>query len=327
MPTEQEHTSTGNIRVGTASWSEPEFVKAGWYPAGLAAGKRLPFYAHHFNLVELNSSFYALPSPKMCAKWVEETPADFLFDVKCFRLLSRHATKPDALPKDLRGEAEENSRGSIVLTPELEKEIAARFLEGLEPLERAGKLGALLLQMTPAFAPRTSDLTALEPLLRQLRGKGKHPRKVVLELRHHDWLDDRHREETTAFLKAECIALASIDGPPADGKHFTIMPAVDEVTDARLAYLRLHGRDAKAYLTGKTVAERFDYNYNDRELDEIMHRAMDLARQADDVHVVFNNNSRDYAPKAAERLRRKLGQQTQPDRSKMPRRPSQGTLF
>ena len=196
-----------------------------------------------------------------------------------------------------------NDRDNVILTPALEEEIAGRFLEALAPLEKAGQLGALLLQMTPGFAPRTTDLTALEPLLRQLRGNGKHSRKVVLELRHHDWLDEHHREKTGAFLR-EGITLASIDSPPADGKHFTIMPAVDEITDARLAYLRLHGRDAKAYLTGKTVAERFDYNYNDSELDEIMQRATDLSRQADEVHVVFNNNSRDSAPKGAERLRK-----------------------
>ena len=209
----------------------------------------------------------------------------------------------------------------------VEEEVAGRVLEALAPLENAGQLGALLLQMTPGFAPRTTDLTALDSLLGQLKWRGKDVRRVVLELRHHDWLDGRHREKTGAFLREEGVTLASIDGPPADGKHFTIMPSVDEITDARLAYLRLHGCDAKAYLTGKTVAERFDYNYNDRELEEIMHRAMDLSRQADDVHVVFNNNSRDYAPKAAERLRKKLGQQTRPDGSKMPHRPSQGTLF
>ena len=273
-------------------------------------------------MVELNSSFYALPSPRMCANWAAETPDGVLFDVKCFRLLSRHATKADALPKDLRGDAEENSRGSVILTRELEKEIAARFLEGLEPLERAGKLGALLLQMTPSFAPRTADLAALEPLLQQLRGDGEHPRQVVLELRHHDWLDGRHREQTTTFLRGQGVTLASIDGPPADANHFTIMPAVDEITAPTFAYLRLHGRDAKAYLTGKTVAERFHYNYNDRELDEIMGRAHDLSWQADEVHVIFNNNSRDYAPKAAERLRRKLGQV-----ERQPQTPKQANLF
>jgi uncharacterized protein YecE (DUF72 family) len=85
------------------------------------------------------------------------------------------------------------------------------------------------------------------------------------------------------------------------------MPAADVTTAPRLAYLRLHGRDASAYLTGRTVAERFHYDYSDAELDEVKDRADALARVADEVHVVFNNNSRDFAPRAAERLRRKLG--------------------
>ncbi len=317
-------TSSTSIRIGTASWSEPEFVKAGWYPQGLPAGQRLPYYAQQFDMVELNSSFYAIPAARMCERWAKETPDGFFFDVKCHRLLSRHATKADALPADLRDSAEVTDRGNVILTPALEEEVAGRFLAELEPLERAGKLGALLLQMTPGFAPRAADLAALEPLLQQLKGDGEQPRRVVLELRHHDWLDPRHREQTTAFLREAGVTLASIDGPPADAKHFTIMPSVDEITEPRLAYLRLHGRDAKAYLTGKTVAERFHYDYGDAELDEVAGRAQDLARHADEVHVVFNNNARDFAPRAAERLRQRLGQV---NRRRLPTRPKQGTLF
>ena len=306
---------TAAIRVGTASWSEPEFVKSGWYPKGLPAGHRLPYYAQFFDYVELNSSFYAIPAPTMCERWVKETPEGFLFDVKCHRLLSRHATKADALPKDIQGQVELTDRENVILTPALEEEVAGRFLEALAPLEKAGQLGALLLQLTPGFAPRTADLTALEPLLRQLKGRGKDSRHVVLELRHHDWLNERHRENTAAFLREQGVTLASTDGPPADAKHFTIMPAVDVVTDPRLAYLRLHGRDPQAYLTGKTVAERFHYDYSDDELGEVADRAHRLAAEADEVHVVFNNNARDYAPKAAERLRRKLGQMVREHRS------------
>ena len=297
-----------SIRVGTASWSEPEFVKAEWYPKGLAAGQRLSYYAQFFEYVELNSSFYAIPAAAMCAKWVRETPEGFLFDVKCHRLLSRHATKADALPKDLQDQVELTDRGNVILTPAQEEEVAGRFLEALAPLKEANQLGALLLQMTPGFAPRTTDLMALEPLLRQLKGQGQHPRRVVLELRHDDWLNARHYEQTLDFLREQGVTLASIDGPPADAKHFTIMPAVNAITDPRLAYLRLHGRDPKAYLTGKTVAERFHYDYSDEELGEVAERARHLAAEADEVHVVFNNNARDFAPKAAERLRRRLGQ-------------------
>ena len=214
-------------------------------------------------------------------------------------------------------------RGNVILTPELEHEVAARFLDELKPLVQAGKLGALLLQMVPGFGPRTADLTALEPLLRQLRSTEKGPRRVVVEFRNANWLSPTHRDQTVAFLREAGVTLASIDGPPADGKNITIMPAVDEITDGRLAYLRLHGRDAKAYLTGTTVATRFHYDYSDAEIAEVSERALALAEQADEVHVVFNNNSRDFAPVAAERLRRKLGQ-----RNKLPEPPrKQASLF
>ena len=316
-------TKPSTIRVGTASWSEPEFVKAEWYPKGLPAAQQLPFYAERFDLIELNSSFYAVPQARLCDRWARVTPDGFLFDVKCHRLLSRHATKPETLPRDLQDGAELTERGNVILTPELEHAVAARFLDELNPLEQAGKLGALLLQMQPGFGPRTADLTALEPLLRQLRGTGETPRNVVLELRNAEWLNDRHREQTVGFLQEAGVTLASIDGPPADPKHFTIMPAVDEVTDGRLAYLRLHGRDAQAYLTGKTVAERFHYDYSDAEIAGVSERALGLAKEVDEVHVVFNNNTRDVDPVAGERLRRNLGQ-----RNKLPGPPrKQATLF
>ena len=190
-------------------------------------------------------------------------------------------------------------------------------------------LGALLLQLTPSFAPRACDLGQLEELLRTLKGKGMAGRRVVVELRHRGWLEGARREETVAFFREQGVALASIDGPPADvEKHPTVMPAVDEITDERLTYLRLHGRDPEAYLTGRTVAERFHYDYSERELDEVLARTERLAEGADAVHVVFNNNARDFAPKAAERLRRRLGQVADAKPVPRPTGPlKQGLLF
>lgn len=304
-------------------------MRAGWYPPGLAAGRQLAFYARHFDLVELNSSFYALPQARQCERWVKETLPGFLFDAKVHRLLSRHATRPDMLPGDLRDQVEVTDRGNVVLTPMLEEEMAGRLLDALEPLERSGKLGALLLQLTPGFAPRACDLGQLEDLLRALKGQGGAGRRVVVELRHRGWLDGARRQETVAFFREQGVALASIDGPPAEvAKHPTVVPAVDETTDERLTYLRLHGRDPKAYLTGRTVAERFHYDYSESELDEVLARAERLASTSDEVHVVFNNNARDFAPKAAERLRRRLGQVAAPAPIRQPTGPlKQGELF
>ena len=78
-----------------------------------------------------------------------------------------------------------------------------------------------------------------------------------------------------------------------------VMPSeVDEVTNSNVAYLRLHGRNAKAYLTGKTVAARFDYDYTYNEIAEVAQRSSKLAREAREMHVIFNNNNLDYAPRA-----------------------------
>jgi uncharacterized protein YecE (DUF72 family) len=87
------------------------------------------------------------------------------------------------------------------------------------------------------------------------------------------------------------------------------MPSdLNEITNSQLAYLRLHGRDARAYTTGKTVAARFNYDYSDEEIGEVAQRARALAEKAKEVHVVFNNNALDSAPHAALRTRAALGQ-------------------
>lgn len=301
------------VRVGTASWSDPEFVRAGWYPPKLAAGRRLDYYAARFDMVELNSSFYAVPGRGQCARWAEATPEGFLFNVKVHRLLSRHATKPEALPPKFRDAVDTADRtGNVVLTPELERDFAANFLGEIAPLEQSGKLGALLLQLTPAFAPGRHGWEELDGLLQQLRGgstTGKHPRRVVVEPRHRGWLEGaRAREQTLTFLRDHGVTLAGVDAPAQ--AHFTILPPdFDTVTQPGLAYLRLHGRDAQAYTTGKTVAERFHYDYSDEELAQVGARVGRLAGLgAEEVHVVFNNNSRDFAPRAAERFREHIGQ-------------------
>jgi uncharacterized protein YecE (DUF72 family) len=97
-----------------------------------------------------------------------------------------------------------------------------------------------------------------------------------------------------------------VDAPPAD--NFQIMPPLDAVTNPSTAYLRAHGRNTKGYLTGKSVAERFAWQYTDGELEEIAGRARKLAESAGEVHVAFNNNRGDDAPTAAQRFRSLLGQ-------------------
>ena len=292
----------GRILVGTSSWADPGFVKE-WYPPGMAAKERLPWYAQRFEAVELNSSFYAVPDRSTVHKWVNDTPEGFTFDVKAHRALSRHAAPLDSLPPELRDEAETTGRGRVRLTPELEAALVARLVEETAPLAEAGKLGAYLLQLTPAFAPHRHELTELDGLVEAF---AQHP--LAIELRHRGWVRDNRREQTLSWFADRGVTFVSVDAPPGD--HIPIMPALDAVTADRLAYLRAHGRNTEGYLTGKSVAERFAWRYTDDELEEIAGRARSLAEEAREVHVAFNNNRGDDAPTAAQRFRSLLGQDT-----------------
>jgi uncharacterized protein YecE (DUF72 family) len=290
----------GRIRVGTSSWADPGFVKE-WYPRKLAAKERLPWYAQRFDLVELNSSFYAVPDRSTVHGWVEVTPPGFTFDVKLHRALSRHAAQVDSLPPDLRDQAQTAGRGRVALTPELETALASRIVEETAPLSEAGKLGTYLLQLTPAFSPARHQLEELDRLVDVFGALG-----LAIELRNRNWVDDRRREATLDWFADRGVSYVTVDAPPAD--NFQIMPPVDAVTNPSTAYLRAHGRNTKGYLTGRSVAERFAWQYTDEELEEIAGRARALAESAGEVHVAFNNNRGDDAPTAAQRFRALLGQ-------------------
>jgi uncharacterized protein YecE (DUF72 family) len=174
-----------------------------------------------------------------------------------------------------------------------------------EPLDKAGKLRAFLLQLTPAFAPGKHELAELDPVI-----EGLAPHPVAVEFRHRGWVRDGRVEETLSYLSERKAVFVCVDAPLED--QIPIMPPIDAVTNDSLAYMRLHGRNAEGYLRGKTVAERFAYRYSDDELGEVGDRVRGLAEQAGEVHVLFNNNRGDDAPTSAQRFMSLLGQDPGP---------------
>jgi uncharacterized protein YecE (DUF72 family) len=291
----------GKIFVGTASWSDPGFVER-WYPKKMAAGERLGWYAQHFELVEVNSTFYSVPEPRLVERWCATTPDDFIFDVKLHQLFSFHSTPARLLPPELQRRAETDPRGKVKSTPDLQEALLKAFLHSTSILRDAGKLGVLLLQLSPAFSPRKHELNELETLMEMLSDYD-----LAIEFRNRNWAVGDQWESTIDFMRKHRAILVNVDAPASD--HFTIMPSdVDAVTNPKAAYLRLHGRNARAYITGKTVAARFDYDYNDKEIAEVAKRSKKLAEEARELHVIFNNNNLDYAPRSALRLRKALGQ-------------------
>jgi uncharacterized protein YecE (DUF72 family) len=292
---------SGKILVGTASWSDPGFVER-WYPKKLPAVDRLAWYAQHFDLVEVNSTFYSVPEPRMVERWCAATPDAFTFDVKLHQLFSFHSTKAKLLPPDLQRRAEADAKGNVKPSRDVQEALLRVFLRATAIFRSAGKMGVLLLQLSPAFSPRKHELSELEPLIGMLDGH-----ELAIEFRNRNWAIGDQLQSTIDFVRKHAAIFVNVDTPTSD--HFTVMRSdMDEVTNSNVAYLRLHGRNAKAYITGKTVAARFDYDYNEKEIAEVAARSRKLAREARDLHVIFNNNNLDYAPHAAIRLRKALGQ-------------------
>ena len=188
----------------------------------------------------------------------------------------------------------------MILTPKLERLVVERILAEVEPLREAGKLGAFLLQLSPSFSPRKHELNELEQLASLFRDE-----RLAIELRNRNWLTHPNREETLAFFQSRRLPLVLIDAP--ESEHFTVMQSENLVTSPKLAYLRLHGRNERGYIAGKSVAERFNYDYSDAEIGGVATRVRDLAKETEEVHVAFNNNYSLYAPKAALRLRIAMG--------------------
>jgi uncharacterized protein YecE (DUF72 family) len=298
-------TQTGKILVGTASWSDPGFVKR-WYPKKMPAGERLRWYAQHFEMVEVNSTFYSVPEPRMVERWCAVTPDDFTFDVKLHQLLSFHSTPAKLLPPDLQRRAETDARGNVKSTRELQGAVLKIFLRATSIFHDARKLGVFLLQLSPAFSPRKHELEELIQLIEMLSDYD-----LAIEFRNRNWAVGDRLQSTIDFLKKYHAIFVNVDAPAS--RHFMVMPSdVDEMTNSKVAYLRLHGRNEKAYLTGKTVAARFDYDYSESEIAEVAQRSRKLAKEGRELHVIFNNNNLDYAPRAGLRLRKALGQIVKP---------------
>jgi uncharacterized protein YecE (DUF72 family) len=280
----------GRVVVATGGWSAAE-----WYPRGLSARERLPWLAERLEAVEIDSSFYALPAARTVQRWAKITPERFVFTAKLHRALSRHAAPLKSLPTDLRDGVSLTERGRVVLDDDLEATLCARTLAVFEPLYASGRLGCLLLQLTPAFNPGEHRLAELEPLIQALA-----PVPLAIELRHRDWMN--RRDETLAWFRDVGAAFVSVDTPSSSAPM--AMPRDDAVTRADLAYLRAHGRNAERYVRGRSAADRFDYAYSAAELRDLAIRAQALAEEAERVVCVFTNGG--HALESALAVRQRL---------------------
>jgi uncharacterized protein YecE (DUF72 family) len=295
-----------NVLVGTASWTDATLLKSGrFYPQEAKTPEaRLRFYADQFPVVEVDSSFYALPSFSNSQAWVDRTPTGFVFDVKLFRAFTLHQTPLKSLPEAIRDEVEAlaNKTGNVYyedLPIGVKDELWRMFLEALAPLKTAGKLGYLLVQLPPWGTKNRDHVAHVEECLNRLDGY-----QVALEFRNATWLSDRSRASTLAMLRELNVPMVPVDEPQGFG---TSIPAVWEATSTELAVVRFHGRNRDTWTKRNiSAAERFNYLYSEEELVELGEPVRRLATTTKQVHAMFNNCYEDKAVRNARQFQEML---------------------
>jgi len=288
------------IRVGTAGWTDKSLIASGWYPPeATTPEQRLRYYARQFPLVEVDSAYYALPPERNAAAWAERTPPAFTFNIKAFSLFTKHPTPVRALPADLREAAGKAGKERVYLK-DVEQPLVDqawdRFLTALEPLRRAGKLGAILLQFPPWFPISRANKEYILSCARRVA-----PDRVCVEFRNHTWMTEDNQKETLHFLSAHDLPYVCVDMP--QGFPSSIPPVLAATSD--LAVVRLHGHSD--HWESKDVQQRFRYRYSDKELDAWASQVERLAQDAGETQVVFNNCYRDDAHVNAQRLATLVG--------------------
>jgi uncharacterized protein YecE (DUF72 family) len=279
----------GEIKVGTASWTDRTLLASGWYPPSADnAARRLAYYASQFPLVEVDSTYYAPPAEQTASLWASRTPAGFTFNVKAFSLLTGHPTRPTAIYKELRPETDKQQIYPRDLPAQAYEDVWSRFLSALEPLADAGKLGAILFQFPPWFTIRRDNKQYLLEVAARCR-----PLRVAVEFRHASWFDGDNQRETLDFLREHELPYVCVDMPQG---HRSSIPPVLAAT-AELALVRFHGHSDK--WTSRDIYERFGYRYSAQELAEWAPRLRELADAAEQTHALLNNCYSDYAQRNA----------------------------
>ena len=227
----------------------------------------------------------------MVQGWADRTPAGFVMHVKAFVLITRHPVKLEQLPPDLREGMPVDDRGRVDRPPRDARAVVFRtFLDALEPLRAAGKLGGILFQLPPYIVSKPSSFEYLEWAKEQLAGD-----ELMVEFRHASWLDDEHRDETLKFLEQLGATHVIVDSPRIEGAK-NVAPTVFALTSPTL-YVRFHGRNAGTWnKRGGGAQERFDHLYAEDELREWVGPLRELAGESEQAYALMNTNKWNEGP-------------------------------
>ena len=294
-----------NIFIGSASWTDKTLIDCGrFYPKDCkSAEARLRYYATQFPVVEVDSSYYGVPTPVNAQLWAERTPPGFVFNVKAFRLFTGHQTSPTALHKDIQQALGPDAPKALYykdLPREITDELWRRFSEALEPLRQAGKLGAVHFQFAPWLLRNREGMAHVRHCVEKMPDH-----LLSVEFRNKSWFNGDNLGKTVALEKELGVVHTIVDEPQG---FANCVPCVWEATHPKLALLRLHGRNKETWnIKSSASSSRFNYWYSQDELSAMVPEIRRMAGLAEQLHVVFNTNYEDQGQVNAKLLMQLLG--------------------
>ena len=264
------------IQIGLTGWGDhPDLYVS-------SAKDKLKDYSAHFPVVELDTSFYAIPPIKNTLKWIKETPDNFQFVVKAYQEITGH----------LRGESHYESM----------EEMFQRYRESIQPFKEAGKLSMVLVQFPPWFICVKENVEYIRRVKEELKGF-----ELAIEFRHQSWYSSNLQKGTLDFLKSHDLHHTVCDEPQVGEGSVPLIP----IATSDKVLVRLHGRNTYGWINPgnneKWREVRYLYDYNKEELAYTQNIVEQLQKQAKEVVVLFNNNSGGHAAKNAKAFQQMLG--------------------
>lgn len=250
------------LYLGTGGYSNDDWLGL-LYPPGTKPAKFLDIYSQHFNAVELNSSFYAIPGIKAFRGMVEKSGARVRFAVKVHQSMTHSRDAGD--------------------------DMYARLIESVQPLRDVGMLGPYLVQFPYSFHRTKENRIYLKELVDRLAGE-----KLAIEFRNQAW----HVDDVRVAFEDIGLSYVSVDYPQVRG-----MPAPELHITSDLAYIRMHGRNEEKWYGGKNASERHDYLYTPDELREWVMKIKEHEDELRAVYVMMQNTTKGHALKNLETLR------------------------
>ncbi len=266
------------IYIGLTGWSDHPVL----YSSATSARDKLFDYSGHFPVVEVDTSFYAIPNTHNVEKWCMETPKDFRFILKAYQGMTGHQ-RTEEIPFDTRNDMFE------------------AFVTCAETFQKHGKLAMVLVQFPPWFDCSAKHVQYILYVKQQL---GNLP--IAIEFRNQTWYASGMQGRTMDFLRNHHFIHTVCDEPQAGSGS---VPFVAEAT-ASTAFVRIHGRNIHGWRNAGNTENwrkvRFLYDYSEEELQGLATHIRSLQEQAKDVYVLFNNNSGQHAAPNAKRLQQIL---------------------